>query len=527
MNLGKATRRLGIFLLFMSAIGAIYGFHPIALVHPLGTSSEITGQVSDQRGRGLSALFVSARHQATGRTTHVLTKAQGRFRIPALEPGTYAVRVNARGWEGPPQEVDLKGARVAPLGFSLKPLEISAPQLTSAELLPLLPEGEGKELLLSNCIGCHTVQMFAPHQWDIQGWRKNVTFMRKVFGATLPEGKDETLASYLTDAFAPTSSLRTAAAKAAPHQGRTANVIYTAWDIPLSKALPHTATLDQRGSVWFTDAYGSRLGRLEVATGKFKTWNAPTPNSIPHGIVVDQKGKIWFTERLQFAPANKIVKLDPETEKLTEFPLPRNISGPHTLIFDKNGILWITEYEGNRIARFEPETEKFTEYDVPTKNAKPYGIDIDKDGVLWIAEIGSGALGKLDPRIGKVVDYPTPTPNSGVRRVRADSKGRIWFTEFLGDRLGMFDPKTEKMTEYLMPGIRPQPYALEVTSDDKIWLSTWHQDVMMKFDPDTRAFTAYPVPFLDLEIRDFRIDENDALWFVAMIPNKVVRMQAR
>jgi virginiamycin B lyase len=487
----------------------------------------IVGQVSDLDGGPIEGLFVSARNRATGCTTYVLSQAQGRFQIPNLQPGEYNLLVEARGWEGQPQRVDLTNSSPAPVSLKVKPSAIYVSQLTSAEILPMLPDGEGKQVLLSNCTGCHTLQKLVAGQWNTLAWRKIMSDMRTTFGAQVPDGKEELLIDYCSSAFAPKSQLHHAAEQMPVPQTKPMDVIYTAWDIPLQKALPHTATYDAQGNIWFTDAFGSRIANLDVSTGKFKTWNAPTPNSIPHGIVVDKSGKVWFTERLHLDPANKIVKFDPLSESFTEFVLPQKKSGPHTLQFDQNGILWISEYEGNRIARFDPETRRFTEYDVPTKDAKPYGIDIDKNGVIWIAEIGSGSLGKLDPKIGKVIDYPTPTKDSGVRRVRVDSKGRVWFTEFLGDRLGMFDPKTEKMTEYVMPGIRPQPYALEVTKDDKIWLSTWHQDVMMKFDPITSTFTSYPVPFLDLEIRDFRIDKDDTLWFVAMIPNKVVSMKAR
>ena len=486
----------------------------------------IQGQVSDVRGRHLAGLFVSARSVATGRTTYVLTRDQGRFQIPNLPAGEYEVLVQARGWEGQPQRTKLDGSNhTGVVNFKVKPGVIYTSELTSAEVLPLLPDGEGKQVLLGSCAGCHTLRLMTRGEWSTDRWREITRDMVKMYGAVVPEGKEEVLVSYLSSTFAPQSPLRRATQKMVPTAGKPMDVIYTAWDIPLQKSLPHTATYGADGNVWFTDALSSRIGYLDVTTGKFKVWDAPTQNSIPHGIVVDKKGIVWFTERLHLDPANKIVKFDPQTEKFIEYSLPQKESGPHTLIFDKQGILWISEYEGNRLARFDPETEKFTEYEVPTKDAKPYGVDIDKDGVIWIANIGSGSLSKFDPKVGKVIDYPTPTKNSGVRRVRVDSKGCVWFAEFLTDRLGMFDPKTEKMTEYLMPGVRPQPYALEVTHDDKIWLSTWHQDVMMKFDPDTKTFTSYPVPFLDLEIRDFRVAKDNTLLFVAMMPNKVVTMK--
>lgn len=493
----------------------------------ISKASTITGRVSDHKGRKSTGLFVSARHSVTGKATYVMTQKGGDFQFPQLEPGAYQVRVEARSWGASAQALTLVEGRKATVNFQVAPKPLTASQLTSAEIFSLLPDAEGRQILMSSCTGCHTLQILTSGQWNSDGWRKVVRTMRSVYGAGVPEAKEEVLASYLSSSFAPGSGVWQAAERMSLPETEPVDVVYTAWDIPIEKGLPHTATLDDKGNVWFTDAFLSRIGKLETSTGRFRLWNAPTPNSIPHGIVVDKNSTVWFTERLQFEPANKIVKFEPQTEKFTEYPLPKNISGPHTPILDKHGALWITEYEGNRIARFDPETAKFTEYPVPTTDARPYGIDIDKDGVIWIAEIGRGGIGKLDPKLGKVIDYPTITKDAGVRRVRADSKGRIWYTEFHGDRLGMFDPATEAMTEHLAPGFRPQPYALEVMRDDRILISTWHQDVMMLFNPDTRAFTVYPVPFLDLEVRDFRIDKDGTLWFVAMIPKKVVSMKIR
>jgi hypothetical protein len=382
----------------------------------------IQGQVSDLSGRNLPGMFVSARNRATGRTTYVLTQAMGRFQIPNLPAGEYEVLVKTRGWETQPQQAQLDGSKPAvTLNFKVKPGMIYTSELTSAEILPLLPDGEGKQVLLEGCAGCHTLRLLTRGEWNKDRWREITRDMVKMYGAVVPDGKEEILVSYLSNTFAPLSQLRLATQKIVPTPAKPMDVIYTSWDIPLQKSLPHTATYDSNANVWFTDALSSRIGYLDVTTGKFKIWDAPTSNSIPHGIVVDKKGMVWFTERLHLDPANKIVKFDPQTEKFIEYPLPQRESGPHTLIFDKQGILWISEYEGNRLARFDPETEKFTEYEVPVKGARPYGVDIDKDGVIWIANIGTGSLGKFDPRVGKVFDYPTPTKNSGVRRVRVDS----------------------------------------------------------------------------------------------------------
>jgi hypothetical protein len=140
---------------------------------PNGSSAQ--GRVTDAQGRGVTGLFVSARNVATGRTTYVLTQAQGRFHFTNLEPGDCDVRVDNRGWGGKPQHIKLVARDSATVNLNLKPDRIATPQLTSAELLPLLPEGEGKQILIANCIACHTLQKFVTDTWDTAGWRKIVT----------------------------------------------------------------------------------------------------------------------------------------------------------------------------------------------------------------------------------------------------------------------------------------------------------------------------------------------------------------
>src|SRR5437867_3635495 len=147
----------------------------------------LVGRVTDAQGRSVAGLFVSARHPATGRTTYTLAQAQGRFRIPDLEAGDYDVKVADRGWKGEVQQVKLTSHDSSTVNLKVTADRIDASELTSAELLPLLPDGDGKQVLLSNCMSCHTLQKFVTGRWDTAGWRKIVSNMKKVFGASVPD----------------------------------------------------------------------------------------------------------------------------------------------------------------------------------------------------------------------------------------------------------------------------------------------------------------------------------------------------
>ena len=68
------------------------------------TTSAIVGQVSDTSNAALTGATVTITNRETGATRTARTDNAGRFDFPQLKPGTYAVRVEAPGFQ--PQEND-------------------------------------------------------------------------------------------------------------------------------------------------------------------------------------------------------------------------------------------------------------------------------------------------------------------------------------------------------------------------------------------------------------------------------------
>jgi hypothetical protein len=73
-------------------------------------TSSLSGTVSDSSGAVVPNARVSVRDEATQSTREALTKQDGNFTIPNLAPGTYAVRVEAAGF----QTIALNGVQVDP-----------------------------------------------------------------------------------------------------------------------------------------------------------------------------------------------------------------------------------------------------------------------------------------------------------------------------------------------------------------------------------------------------------------------------
>ena len=63
-----------------------------------GTTGAILGVVRDQTGAVLPGTSMQVTHQETGRVRTVVTDSGGRYRVPALELGTYTVQATLAGF---------------------------------------------------------------------------------------------------------------------------------------------------------------------------------------------------------------------------------------------------------------------------------------------------------------------------------------------------------------------------------------------------------------------------------------------
>ena len=101
------------------------------------------------------------------------------------------------------------------------------------------------------------------------------------------------------------------------------------------------------GNLWFTEAFGNRIGRITPSGAITRFYTGITPDSGPVGITAGADGNLWFTEGL----GNRIGRITP-SGVVTEFSagITPN-SGPLRIAAGADGNLWFTEGLGDRIGR--------------------------------------------------------------------------------------------------------------------------------------------------------------------------------
>lgn len=350
---------------------------------------------------------------------------------------------------------------------------------------PPLPDGAGKQIVETRCVGCHTLAQVTRAGYTADGWRNTVAMMRNA-GAQVPPDEVDTLVTYLAKNFPPK------AGPAAVVVPGSVQVKITEWMVPTPGSRPHDPLAAPDGSIWYTGQMASVLGRLDPKTGTFKEYHTTVPGSGPHGLVMDKDGNVWFTANFK----GYIGKLDPKTGTFTEYKLDPAARDPHTPIFDHDGILWFTVQGADMIGRLDPKTGQSKVVRVPTPRANPYGMVVDSYNRVWFVEFGSNFIAMINGTMQGITQYTLPNPEARPRRIAIEPDDIMWYTDYARGYIGRFDPHTGNTTEFPSPGgANSRPYAIA-------WLknAVWYSEsgvtpnTLVRFDPSTAKFQTWTIP---------------------------------
>ena len=107
-------------------------------------TTTIEGQVRDQSSAGVPGAEVRVENVATGIVRTVKTSNEGYYRVTALPPGTFTLRVTAQGFDTLVQEnIVLQGDQTKTVNLELK-IGTSTTQVTVTSEVPLVETGEAR-----------------------------------------------------------------------------------------------------------------------------------------------------------------------------------------------------------------------------------------------------------------------------------------------------------------------------------------------------------------------------------------------
>lgn len=132
--------------------------------------------------------------------------------------------------------------------------------------------------------------------------------------------------------------------------------------IPTADSQPYRLVAAADGTLWFTELYGNRIGR--VADGVVTEIPTPTPNSSPRGLTIAPDGTVWFVET---GPAKRIGRVN-RSGSIEELSVPMQYDelhvGPYSFLplrsgsfqgiaARPDGTLWFTDQQWGKLGRVQ------------------------------------------------------------------------------------------------------------------------------------------------------------------------------
>jgi len=540
------------------------------------STAALTGIVSSQAEGAMEGVLVSARRTGSTMTITVVSDAQGRFAFPGnrLEPGAYAVRIRATGYdlEGP-SAVDVAAGRTAQLDLKLRKTQDLAAQLTNGEWFMSWPGTTEMKNGLLNCTQCHTLERVARSRHNADEWVKVLERMGRYAQGSTPErpqlrpnqhgggganpimqqsmsgreGEDPVMKDRVKAAAAYLAAINLSAGPAWSYQlktyprpsGKATRVVVTEYDLPRKETLPHDAAADSQGMVWYGDFGTHVLGMLDPKTGKVAEYPLPiTKPGAPLGsldLVLDKQENVWMGTMYQ----GSLAKFDRRTKTFTTWGSPdfknrdeARIAMVMPINADVDGQVWIG---GDNEYQVDVKTGewKTVDYGVGVKDAalvkelSSYGVSSDSRNNFYGMNLNGTFIIKVDAKTKQVTPYATPTPNAGPRRGHMDSQDRLWFAEFRGNQIGMFDTKTGTFREWPVATPWTNVYDAIADTSGHAWAGGMNNDRVVRVNTKTNEVVEYLLPRMT-NIRRVNVDNGSnppAFWVGNNLGASLIRVE--
>jgi virginiamycin B lyase len=513
---------------------------PSAEIHANG-SLALIGQVSSQKEGPMEGVVVGAKKDGSTVTVNVVSDAKGRFGFPAekLEPGRYAVKIRAAGYDlDGPKTVNVAAGKATTANLKLKPAENPSAQLSDAEWLLSIPGTDQQKSFLLGCNGCHTIERVVKANKSAEEWVQVFRRMSMYAPGSSPlrpqmtvggVQRDRTrgvdpmaIGEWLANVNASYNSKQSFPLKTLPRpKGQATRTIITEYDLPRKLAMPHDVVVDSEGTAWYSDFGEQFIGRVDPKTGNVTEFPIPVlKKGWPLGTLdlqLDKEQNLWVSMMYQ----GGIAKFDRKTEKFQVYPIPKEWQGNHTqqsMVSPSNshvdGKVWTNNQDTHSIYRLDIATGQFEDlgvFKIPgaDRSINAYGIPSDSQNNLYLLEFGANNIGRIDAKTKEFKVYSTSAQGTRPRRGRFDAQDRLWFAEYGANGVGLLDPKTGQIQEWRLPIPWSAPYHVVPDKNGEVWIGSMWTDRVTRLDPKTSQFTDYLLP-RETNIRRVFIDNSTA-----------------
>jgi streptogramin lyase len=524
------------FVLIFSAVETAFSGQSKALKSAgIGTSGTVTGTGTLSGTVKAPTEFKAAKVYAKNldkNVVYMVFTEDGKYQAVDLFPGNYEVSVTKNGFSGgDAQKITVTAGGNATADFSLKegnyrPNQQMRSGLPKDEPLlsydELYPPSHARETIERTCILCHGPDFLPNKQWDESQWNAAIDLMQNPFDnagsrlvpGTFAPGEREELVAYLVKNFGPESKKRGLAVPDQPIDEKAlGKAMFVEYHIPpLANGQRgfHDAHLSQNGDVWYVDARGLQIGKMDPRTATWTDYPLAGPQFRGHGLTQDAGGDIWVSGHTAF------VRVDSETGAIKYYPYnPEAKRPPHgnTPFVDSKQNIWTSLSWANEVAKWDRSTGEISRYKMPTDNSFTYGMVIDKNDKLWIADWWRCKVTKFDPSNTQFTEYPALTRPCTMRRVFVDHNGMVWYALESAGKIGMLDPNTGKMVEYNEPVKWGFPYDIQEDHDYNLWIADSGQGgALVKFEPRSKNFTYYPY-VQRTDMPKIEVSGQNSIWY--------------
>jgi virginiamycin B lyase len=508
---------------WFAALGSAALFLMSASTVSAQAPAALAGTISSAEEGMMEGVLVSAKRAGSTITVTVVSDNQGRYAFPAgrLEPGHYALSIRAIGYDlAGPQSADLAARAPGAADLKLVKTKNIAGQLSNAEWIASVPGSDRQRALLTNCVGCHTVERVFRSTHDPAEFMDLFQRMANYSPGTTPmkpqhwigqsprgfgQRVQEAANFFATINLSNTDRWEFPFKTLPRPKGRATHVIVTEYDLPRAVAMPHDVILDHDGMPWYSDFGSLFIGQLDPKTGKVTDYPLPLLRAEePTGTLQldsDPNGNIWVAMMLQ----GGVARFDRAAKKFDVFPVPKDwlsdrtqesMIAPYSANVD--GTVYTNNQQRHEIYRVDLKTGVYTNLgkmvDAKGTMIDAYGMPADHENNLYLLEFQGTHIGRFEAKTKTVKIYATPTPNSRPRRGRVDDQDNLWFAEYGGNAIGMFDPRTEKITEWKLPTPHSDPYDVVRAKNGEVFAGSMVTDQIDRLDPATGAITEYLLP---------------------------------